>query len=256
MEARFTAASWRYYNALTTHMQGAVSHTGDLALVEECLQAVSGIKSNRAAAKELGVSEATLRRWRAGNVALPLRENTRDALTRYVARHRKPQGRSQSGGATPTAGEPRSPLDVSQLAENARRLYQELMGELFAAGCDHGTMVRASDILLAPIAAAPGMSEALQVRALRAMMAVVRAELELPTPDAIGTSGSEDDDSGGQAGTKAGRRMEGESSPPTTAPAGGWPTAPPTPDPQHEADVVDRLEAATEDLRRRRRRRA
>jgi len=51
--------------------------------VKEALARVSDY-SNVAAAKRLGVSESTVRRWRAGDIAVPLRTSSRLALRRFI----------------------------------------------------------------------------------------------------------------------------------------------------------------------------
>lgn len=58
----------------------------DLTLVEGCLQALRDY-SNLAAAEALGISEATVRRWRGGNIAVPLRTSTRLALRSFADLH-------------------------------------------------------------------------------------------------------------------------------------------------------------------------
>lgn len=82
------ATSVAQYNAVTTHVKGLVTHPDEDA-VRAALDSVAHIESNYKAAKVLGVSEATVRRWRAGAIAVPLREPTRSALERYLARHNK-----------------------------------------------------------------------------------------------------------------------------------------------------------------------
>jgi hypothetical protein len=66
-----------------------MSHS-DANLVKEALEGLDDL-SNYAAGKELGVSEGTVRRWREGNVGVPLQTDTRRALRRAVARRTDPQ---------------------------------------------------------------------------------------------------------------------------------------------------------------------
>lgn len=70
--------------------KGAVSnYDEDARLVKEALARVADY-SNVAAAKRLGVSEATIRRWREGDIAVPLRTSSRLALRRFLERTRRP----------------------------------------------------------------------------------------------------------------------------------------------------------------------
>lgn len=67
-----------------THVTAnTVPHHEDELLVRSFL-ALFRDHSNRAAAAELGVSEATIRRWRLGNVATPLQTKTRLRLRNCI----------------------------------------------------------------------------------------------------------------------------------------------------------------------------
>ena len=61
---------------MTRNFARAVPGRDDELLVESFLSLHRDL-SNRAAAAELGVSEATIRRWRRGKIATPLRTETR-----------------------------------------------------------------------------------------------------------------------------------------------------------------------------------
>lgn len=62
----------------------SIGHTpeDELEAIEAALAAVSHIMSDQRAADVLGTSEATVRRWRAGERS-PLRKQTREALQRF-----------------------------------------------------------------------------------------------------------------------------------------------------------------------------
>lgn len=70
------------YNAYKTQRKGLVTQDeGDL--VRGALARVDGL-SDYAAATKIGVSEPTVRRWRKGKIALPLREPGKSALYRFM----------------------------------------------------------------------------------------------------------------------------------------------------------------------------
>ena len=57
----------------------------DTEMVEEALRRVSHIGSQRGRARAIGVSDSTVRRWDAGEIAIPLRPDTREPLERFLA---------------------------------------------------------------------------------------------------------------------------------------------------------------------------
>jgi hypothetical protein len=61
-----------------------MTHLTEQEMVQRALALVEG-KGNRAAARHLGVSESTVRRWRKEGPAFPLREDTREPLERLFA---------------------------------------------------------------------------------------------------------------------------------------------------------------------------
>jgi hypothetical protein len=107
------------YNALATHVKGVVTHS-DEAAVRRALDAVAHVKSNRQAARILGVSEPTLRRWRAGEIAVPLREPTRSALQRFFAR------RNEGGRSEPEQARAEDVEGFESLLYSRSALYQTL----------------------------------------------------------------------------------------------------------------------------------
>lgn len=58
----------------------------DQGLVEEALAKFPDEASNYRVANDIGVSEPTVRRWRDGDIAVPLRSGTRRALQRFLGR--------------------------------------------------------------------------------------------------------------------------------------------------------------------------
>lgn len=62
--------------------QGA-SDVDEMGMVLTALERVEGL-SNGTAGVKIGVSEPTVRRWRSGDIALPLRSSTREALRLFL----------------------------------------------------------------------------------------------------------------------------------------------------------------------------
>lgn len=84
MKSRFTDSTHTIITSYDDLCKGTVTSYNDKELVSAALQRVRDY-SNLAAAGEIGVSEGTIRRWREGNVAIPLRTSTRLALRRYLS---------------------------------------------------------------------------------------------------------------------------------------------------------------------------
>jgi transcriptional regulator with XRE-family HTH domain len=96
----------------------------DEELVREAMARVAHIDNQTEKARRLGISESTVRRWLAGEVALPLRKGTREPLERFVTY-------SDELGADLEAGsEPRTPaeelLHYLGVRAGLRRVAREL----------------------------------------------------------------------------------------------------------------------------------
>lgn len=81
--------------------------------------ALVGESSNVFAAEELGVSEGTIRRWRAGDISTPLRIGTRLGLIRYIEER---EGAVAEDPATP-------PDELDNFVAYADRMVRQASGE-------------------------------------------------------------------------------------------------------------------------------
>lgn len=95
-----------------------MTQANDAELVRLALDRVSAIDSNRAAARELGVSEGTIRRWRSADVAMPLRDKVRHSLRKALGE----EGAEVAGGEIVRAGHGEPFLErEARLAEERMR---------------------------------------------------------------------------------------------------------------------------------------
>jgi len=102
--------------------RGVTKRLADSEVVDQILERIEHIEENTVAASEVGMSEATLRRWREGD-RRPLRKQVRAKLLRYL----EGVTNSDSEGATSEAP-PLAALsalaDMKQRIEELERYWQ------------------------------------------------------------------------------------------------------------------------------------
>lgn len=96
----------------------------DKELVAEALARVAHLDNQSEKARRLGVSESTVRRWLAGDVALPLRKGTREPLERFVAMSDELWHEAEGGGEGGSAAE--ELLHYLGVRAGLRRVAREL----------------------------------------------------------------------------------------------------------------------------------
>ena len=126
-------------------MRKDLDRPSDEAMVRQALERVAHIDSNSEAAERIGVSEATIRRWRDGDIGLPLRRGTRIPLERFLdiepAREVRERG-SAYVGLVPLA--PREPNAVQDDIEAILEWIPENMSRRWSKEVDD--LVRLAEI--------------------------------------------------------------------------------------------------------------
>lgn len=134
--------------------------TGDVELVRSALERVRDY-SNLAAAREIGVSEGTVRRWRDGRIAVPLRTSTRLTLRQFLDESDLGVVITSRGPSVLVDDDSPAPdydslgIDLpgyERLHDRPRLEFDRFMLELIAAGLGREDIEELGRGLLAPVA--------------------------------------------------------------------------------------------------------